>query len=143
MTRPIDRFLEKIHAMPDDGCWEWAAASHPRLGYGSFWTGPNRRLGRREGAHRAAWAFAFGPIPDGLFVLHKCDNRKCVRPRHLGTQVDNMHDASVKGRMKGTVGPRARCRRGHEMQPTTKSRNRCMECKRQWNDRKKPEASGG
>ena len=51
-------------------------------------------------AHRASWIMEFGPIPDGLLVLHKCDVRNCVRPGHLflGTYKDNMDDMYAKGR---------------------------------------------
>jgi hypothetical protein len=54
-------------------------------------------------AHRIAWEFINGKIPDGLFVLHRCDVRACVNPYHLflGTHVDNMQDAKRKGRLRG------------------------------------------
>lgn len=47
-----------------------------------------------------AWMLTNGPIPDGLQVLHRCDNPPCVRPDHLflGTIMDNMHDKAQKGR---------------------------------------------
>jgi len=51
-------------------------------------------------AHRVAWIVSRGPIPDGLFVLHKCDNRACVRLSHLflGTKSDNNKDMAKKFR---------------------------------------------
>lgn len=54
-----------------------------------------------EGAHRAAWLFAYGPIPPGVDVCHHCDVGACVRPAHLflGTRADNMQDAKAKGRL--------------------------------------------
>jgi hypothetical protein len=53
-------------------------------------------------AHRIAYELAVGPIPDGMKVLHACDNPPCCNPDHLsvGTQSDNVTDAMQKGRMK-------------------------------------------
>lgn len=57
-------------------------------------------VGRNGYAHRAAWEQAFGPVPEGLQVLHRCDVRKCINPEHLflGTNQDNMDDKTRKGR---------------------------------------------
>lgn len=73
---------------------EWPKGRHGR-GYGKVWTGI------REFVHRVSYRLAVGPIPDGMEVLHKCDNPPCFRPDHLftGTHMDNMKDASVKGRL--------------------------------------------
>lgn len=78
-------------------CWEWTACQLPH-GYGQL--SKDGKKGLR--AHRVAWEDANGPIPDGMNVLHRCDNPPCVRPSHLflGTQKDNMHDASVKSRIR-------------------------------------------
>jgi len=52
-------------------------------------------------AHRVTWEIVNGPIPDGLLVLHHCDNPPCTNPIHLflGTIKDNSHDAMHKGRL--------------------------------------------
>lgn len=57
-------------------------------------------------AHRLAWTLERGPIPDGLKVLHRCDNRRCVRVDHLflGTQLDNIADMVMKGRSRSPRG---------------------------------------
>ena len=76
------------------GCWVWAAYK-TRRGYGRL-----SLNGVIWNAHRLSWTLHNGPIPDGLYVLHHCDNPSCVRPDHLflGTQFDNMADMTRKGR---------------------------------------------
>ena len=77
-----------------EGCWEWTGAlTH---GYGNV----RRQAYSDSKAHRLAWQMAYGPIPEGMQVLHHCDNRKCVRPDHLflGTAADNLYDMLAKGR---------------------------------------------
>ena len=94
----VARFWPKVRKTA--GCWEWLGA-RISTGYGEI-TLPQ---GRQVLAHRFAWVQAHGPIPQGLLVLHRCDNRACVRPTHLflGTQQDNVRDAVRKGRL---VNPR-------------------------------------
>lgn len=86
-----DRFWE--HVYETEGCWMWTGPlSH---GYGWLGIGTLHKL-----AHRLSWELHYGPIPEGLGVLHRCDNPPCVRPDHLflGTFEDNMNDKLAKGR---------------------------------------------
>ena len=88
-----DRFWSKVKK--SKGCWEWQACTN-EAGYGIVGVGGKRT----DRAHRVSWRLRYGEIPEGLFVLHRCDNRKCVRPSHLfvGTNQDNVDDMVAKGR---------------------------------------------
>jgi hypothetical protein len=88
----IERFQRKV--LKADGCWGWRG-SRTHNGYGEV-----RVRGIAVRAHRFAWIMHFGPIPDGLWVLHKCDVPSCTNPEHLflGTRMDNSQDKLSKGR---------------------------------------------
>ena len=75
-------------------CWEWTAG-RMTSGYGLVQT-----TAGRLGAHRASWEIHRGPIPDGLMVLHSCDNKLCVNPAHLslGTHRQNTIEAMERRR---------------------------------------------
>lgn len=94
-----ERFWKKVICGEPDECWPWMGNHLPR-GYGLVSINRRRLL-----AHRAAWEGAFGSIPEGLQVLHSCDNPPCVNPAHLflGTQADNIRDAQSKGRLVGNI----------------------------------------
>jgi hypothetical protein len=96
------RFWAKVDCTKE--CWTWTASVFTQTGYGQFALTPRKPVN----AHRMSWELSFGDIPSGMYVLHKCDNRSCVRPDHLflGTQKDNMVDMSNKGRHVGTLGHR-------------------------------------
>jgi hypothetical protein len=81
-------------------CWEWRAG-RDRKGYGRFHLRADENEGKAETlAHRSAWSMANGPIPNGLQVLHRCDNPPCVNLAHLwlGSNAENRADMMAKGR---------------------------------------------
>jgi hypothetical protein len=90
-----------IYTTMGPDCWEWRAARNPR-GYGVINDGTRIQL-----AHRVAWALEHGSVPDGISVLHRCDNAACVRLDHLflGTRADNNADMMAKGRSRAGSNP--------------------------------------
>ena len=94
-----ERFAARVGPRTAAGCIEWQGAFHIS-GYGYL----RHRPADVQLAHRAAWYLAHGRIPEGMHVMHKCDNKRCVNAEHLrlGTREDNMQDCSSKGRAKRT-----------------------------------------
>ncbi len=92
-----ERFAKKWIPEPNSGCWLWEGA-HVPFGYGIMGRG-GRGAGNHY-AHRLSYEIYVGPVPDGMKVLHSCDNPPCVNPDHLflGTQKNNMEDKVAKGR---------------------------------------------
>lgn len=78
-------------------CWLWISGTDSH-GYGKI-----QYQCSSHKAHRLAYQIYVGNIPDGLHVLHRCDNPRCVNPDHLfiGSHADNMKDKTTKGRAHG------------------------------------------
>lgn len=101
------RFWERVNKTKT--CWLWTGAVNDD-GYGEISAG--KKYGRKgKGmvlAHRLSWMLHKGKIPQGKCVLHTCDVRRCVRPKHLwiGTRIDNNNDRTKKGRVKVGQGER-------------------------------------
>jgi hypothetical protein len=107
-----------------EGCWLWMGWTI-RRGYGQITLAKKRIL-----THRLSYTLAYGEIPEGMLVCHKCDTPRCVNPSHLflGTPLDNARDMVAKGR-----GRKAHCKRGHEFTPENtridvKGYNICRTC---------------
>lgn len=86
------------HVEVAEGCWRWTGHSGDPRGYGRI--GAGGKNGGHILAHRLSYQIHKGPIPDGMVVMHECDNPSCVNPAHLkaGTASENIRDSFAKGR---------------------------------------------
>lgn len=126
------RFWKKVQKQSNEECWPWLGGCGGRYRRGTI-----KYLGKMIYASRISWLLAFGQLPDtDKQVLHTCDNPNCVNPKHLwlGTQKDNMQDASTKGRMARQK--ITHCPQGHEYTEANTYKGKsypgrtCVICKR-------------
>ena len=110
-----EQFRSALVEQPN-GCLEWTGDTET-AGYGRF-----KAHGKVVKTHRFAWTLANGPILDGLWVLHHCDNPPCCQTEptegypdghlFLGTPADNCADMAAKGRHYNQK--KTRCPYGHK-----------------------------
>ncbi len=95
-----DRLLKYVEKT--ESCWLWKGVKNED-GYGLLYY---KKILKNISTHRASWIIHNGEIPEGLCVLHKCDNPSCVNPKHLflGTNQDNCNDKMLKKRHKSSIG---------------------------------------
>lgn len=96
----VKRFLAKIGPSSSNGCQIWMAAKDA-AGYGRFFIGENMIF-----AHRVSFILVNGSIPDGMVIMHLCNNPSCVNPDHLrcGTQLENIQQREQQNRGKRFYG---------------------------------------
>ena len=130
-----------VHPVLKTPCWLWVRKGDSRSGYGRFYSGDQYHV-----ASRFAYQLANGAVPEGLWVLHRCDTPRCVNPEHLflGTHDDNMADLRAKGRGNSQHRDQSHCKRGHPFDKantyvTTNGQRACRKCKKaktqEWNER--------
>lgn len=121
VRKPLpEKFWPKVdRSGGPNACWPWTGGKNSN-GYGTMTIGFKAdKTQRRISAHRLAWILSNGPVPDGMYVCHTCDNPPCCNPSHLfaGTQIQNMRDASAKNRIVagGFFRTLDRCKNGHPL----------------------------
>lgn len=107
----LAKLMARVERVPFTTCWLWTGPVD-KWGYGKI-TIRMKYLNQNHKScftHRVSWELHFGPIPEGLHVLHTCDVPCCVNPAHLyvGTHADNMHDKAVRQRIVGEKNPLAK-----------------------------------
>lgn len=130
-------FIEARIRVTASGCWEWTG-SRNRGRNGTLRYGVIKLGRRRVMAHRATYETFVGPIPDGLKLLHSCDNEPCCNPGHLrpGTQRENGDD--MARRKRAHFANATHCAKGHEFTPENtyyseqrgRQRRGCIACRR-------------
>lgn len=133
-----ERFKTK-YLIDESGCWLWRAALN-NDGYGKF------SVARKHwAAHRYSYVAAFGPIPQGLTLDHKCRIRHCVNPDHL--EAVTMRENLMRGNtLQALNAAKTHCKRGHEFTVNNTDYDsggwrQCRECRLDYSEKRR-RASG-
>lgn len=137
-TKVASEFRFWVKVLPvDSGCWEWQGARN-NYGYGCFST----KLNPCGLAHRFAYETFVGSA-QGMCVLHKCDNPRCVRPDHLrlGTTKENSDDMMARGRNRNQNTNKTHCKYGHALTAdniyASGGKRNCRTCGIEWHRQKR------
>lgn len=130
-----ERLWRDTKIVPSSGCIERTKGIE---GGGYSHIGAGGRGGKLLSAHRLSWELANGTIPEGLDVLHTCDNPPCINLEHLflGTNLDNINDMTSKGRHHNQK--KTHCPQGHEYTVENtyvhKNGRYCRTCAKRWSN---------
>lgn len=107
LTKPSkyrNKIEEKLlnNSIRKDGCLVWTGKVRKNFPHGICCITTSKNVWKKIQAHRVAYTIWIGKIPDNLFVLHSCDNPRCIEPTHLhlGNQKDNMKEMRDRGRAR-------------------------------------------
>jgi len=102
------RFWDKVYVDTQHGCWWWTGVLE-RKGYGRYWN-----IGSMRMAHRTAYQFLIGDIPDGLTIDHLCRVTRCVNPNHFEVVTNRVN--VLRGEASAARNARkSECKRGHPL----------------------------